>query len=367
MDAKPHRLIGAEVSYYTAKVRSYLRYKQIPFVEVPATREVYRDVIVPRTGVRLIPVLISDDDVAVQDSRAIVDFLEARYPEPAIEPPGQTQQLVALLFELYADEWLLLPAMHYRWNLPENRSFAIREFGRLSVPAGTPAEQLAVGEKLAVPFAGALPSLGVHPATVPAIEKSYRSLLTDLDAHFAHHPRILGARPSVADFALFGPLYAHLYRDPASGRLMKECAPRVARWVEGLLTADPTNGAFLDADQVPVTLEPLLSRLFREFGPVLASTIDHLAAFNPGGAEALLPRTLGTHSFQLGDAIAERAIRPFNVWRWQRAHDLYLNLSGKARADADDLIDRIGARELFRKPLSRRLARVENRLQFAAR
>ena len=52
-----HQLIGAEVSYYTGKVRAYLRYKGMAFDEVSATREVYRDIILPRTGVAFIPVL----------------------------------------------------------------------------------------------------------------------------------------------------------------------------------------------------------------------------------------------------------------------------------------------------------------------
>ena len=60
-----HKLIGAEVSLYTGKVRAYLRYKGIAFEEVAARAEVYRDVIIPRTGVRFIPVLISDDDAGV--------------------------------------------------------------------------------------------------------------------------------------------------------------------------------------------------------------------------------------------------------------------------------------------------------------
>jgi glutathione S-transferase len=242
------KLLGAEVSYYTAKVRSYLRYKGIPFVEVAATREVYREVIVPRTGVRFIPVLIAADDVAVQDSRAIIDYLEERYPEPGIVPAGTTQRLVSLLFELYADEWLLLPAMHYRWNVPENRSFAIAEFGRLSLPDASTTEQLAAGEKLSVPFAGALPRLGVHPTTVPEIERSYLSFLGDFDEHLKRHPRVLGARPCIADFALYGPLYAHLYRDPASGRLLVERAPNVARWVESFGVAGSSEGEFLTDD-----------------------------------------------------------------------------------------------------------------------
>src|SRR5262245_12984609 len=117
-----YTLIGAEVSYYSAKVRAYLRHKQLPFREVGASRDVYRDVIVPRTGVRFIPVLLSADGSAVQDSRAIIDYLEARHPSPRVTPQQPAHELMALLLELYGDEWLLLPAMHYRWNVPENRA-----------------------------------------------------------------------------------------------------------------------------------------------------------------------------------------------------------------------------------------------------
>ena len=367
MDTTPHQLIGAEVSYYTGKVRAYLRFKHIPFVEVSASRDVYRDVIVPRTGVRFIPVLVSNEDVAVQDSRAIIDYLDVLHPAPSIVPPGTTQRLVSLLFELYADQWLLLPAMHYRWNVPENRSFAIAEFGRLSVPEASVAEQVAIGEKLSVPFAGALPSLGVHPETARAVEDSYRAFLADFDAHLAMHPRVLGSRPSIADFALFGPLYAHLYRDPASGRLMKELAPQVARWVESFLSPPTSDGAFLDDDRVPSTLEPMLARLFREFGPILASTIERLMAYEPESPGAPLPRTLGKHAFRLGNVSAQRAVYPFNVWRWQAVHDCYHGLSGPAREAADALLERIGGRSLFRISLARRLARVDNQLVFACR
>ena len=50
MTAK-YRLYGTPTSYYTAKVRAYLNYKTIPFEEVLTTEEIYRDVIVARTGV----------------------------------------------------------------------------------------------------------------------------------------------------------------------------------------------------------------------------------------------------------------------------------------------------------------------------
>ena len=357
-----HKLIGAEVSLYSGKVRAYLRYKGIAFEEVAASAEVYRDVIIPRTGVRFIPVLLSDDDFAIQDSTAIIDFLEARHPDAQVYPAGALQRLVALVLETYADEWLVVPAMHYRWNVPENRAFAIAEFGRLSAPALPPEQQRALGEQLAGPFAGALPPLGVTEQTVPAIEASYLAFLADFDRHLASQPFLLGTRPSLADFGFFGPLYAHLYRDPASGRLMRAHAPRVSAWVERMLAPAVRSGDFLPDDLVPDTLEPLLARAFSELGPVLASTMRALAAFVPRPGRTELPRRIGSHAFRIGDALGERSIYPFNLWRWQRVPDAYRQLTPADRARADALFARAGAGELLRAPVEPRLARRDNQL-----
>jgi glutathione S-transferase len=358
----PNQLIGAQVSLYTGKVRAYLDYKAIPYVEVAATREVYRDVILPRTGVRFIPVLISEDDVAVQDSSAIIDFLEARYPERCVYPETPIQRWIARLLEVYADEWLVIPAMHYRWNVPENRAFAIEEFGRLSTPDVPLDEQRAIGERLAGPFAGALPSLGAHAHMTAAIETSYLEMLSDFDRHLALHPYLLGARPSIGDFAFYGPLYAHLFRDPASGRLMKAHAPRVADWVERMRKPTPRAGELVAEDAVPDTLLPLLERMFREQGPVLASTLRALASFVLEPPEAPLPRKLGTHTFRIGDAVGERAISSFNLWRWQRADDEYQAFSDELRACADAILERVGGIELAHTRIETRLERKQNRL-----
>lgn len=356
-----HQLIGAEVSLYTGKVRAYLRHKAIEFDEVLATRDVYANVIVPRTGVRFIPVLISDDDIAVQDSTAIIDFLEQRYPEHGVYPATPLQRLVALLFEVYGDEWLVIPAMHYRWSFPENRAFAIREFGALSAPDATPEQQIAIGEKLAGPFAGALPSLGVSPATIAVIERSYLGLLADLDVHFAWHPFLLGDRPSIGDFGLIGPLYAHLYRDPYSGRLMRERAPQVAAWVERMIRPLRASGDFLPRDEVPATLEPVLARMFREQGPVLLATMQALSDWARTNPQAgALPRTIGEHAFTIEGATGTRRIYPFNLWRWQRAYDHFHALAGADLTAARDLLQRVGGLTTISAPMQVRLRREHN-------
>ena len=57
----------------------------------------------PRTGVRFIPIVITDDDQAIQDTTDIIDHFEARYPEPTIYPSTPLQRLVALLLEVLTD------------------------------------------------------------------------------------------------------------------------------------------------------------------------------------------------------------------------------------------------------------------------
>ena len=64
--------------------------------------------------------------------------------------------------------------------------------------------------------------VGVQEDTIPAIEAHTLELLAALEAHFAEHAFLLGARPSLADCALMGPCYGHLYLDIVPGRLLRE-------------------------------------------------------------------------------------------------------------------------------------------------
>jgi hypothetical protein len=46
-----HILYATEFSLYSGKIRSYLRYKRILFDEVLSSLKVYRNIIIPETGV----------------------------------------------------------------------------------------------------------------------------------------------------------------------------------------------------------------------------------------------------------------------------------------------------------------------------
>ena len=166
----------------------------------------------------------------------------------------------------------------------------------------------------------------MNTATIPAIEANYHETLALLDIHFAVMPFLLGQQPTLGDFAFFGPLYAHLYRDPASGQMMRERAPRVCGWIERL-RAGVAPGPAPAFDTAPATLIAVLQQLLRDFVPLL---IDEMAALqrwlaaHPDVEE--LPREIGTHKVTLGrgtpiEVTTERGLFCYDQWMLQRLLD----------------------------------------------
>ena len=124
---------GWLVSPYSAKTRSYLKYKQIPFNEIePNIFHFYRK-IQKAVGRIIMPTVKLPDGTWLQDSSHIIDEMEQQHPKRSITPDGTVQKLVSLLFELYADEWLPMAALHYRWNIQDNTQFALKEFSRCAL------------------------------------------------------------------------------------------------------------------------------------------------------------------------------------------------------------------------------------------
>lgn len=359
-----YRLYGADVSYFTGKVRAYLRWKGVDFIETPATRDVYRDIILPRVGWPVIPVLVDPDDVVVQDSTDIIAHVEAREGGPSVYPSGPVQQLVTLLIDLLADEWLKLPAMHYRWNY--NEDWVLAEFGRLSRPDLSPEEQKEVGHKTGARFRESTSWLGVTPATIPGVEASYEGFLSDFSAHLGEYPYLLGSRPSFGDFALMGPLYAHLYRDPKSGEMMKARAPRVANWVERCNQSDGHSGGELLADDtVPATLKPILARQMAEQLPSLQATLRDFQAWldkeTPSEGERV-PRAVGKHSFTIGGHTGERASVSFALYRLQAVLDHLAGLHGQDKDNCLKLLTDVGGGVIADIVFPRRLERRQFQL-----
>lgn len=332
---------GGKLSYFSGKGRAYLNYKQVDYEERLSTAEIYKSVIIPRIGYPMIPVTIMSDDTVIQDTTELIDYFEAKIPERSVVPQGPRQRFVSSLLELYGDEWLVIPAMHYRWA--HNRDFAIAEFGTIAAAGASKEEQYKAGEQASKRFEGAVPLLGVTSDMAPAVEASYVALLHELNTHFEIHDFVLGGRPCAGDFGLIGPLYAHLYRDPASGALMKKEGPAVARWVERMI-AEPfvADGDFVAGDEIPQTLIPILKRQMREQGPCLLDIFERVSAFKKDNPEADIPRAVGMHSFTIEDKTGNRVVLPYTQWLAQRAFEPVGFLEEAHKDDVNMLLRDIG-------------------------
>ncbi len=355
-----YTLFGAKISLFTGKIRAYLIYKGIDFEEVTASLQVYKNTLVPNTDVRFIPVVKTPEDKYLQDSAVIIDELEASHAQRPVIPVTPKQLLVSKLFEIYGDEWLLIPAMHYRWNKQQD-AYVYAEFGKTIFPRLPGFLQRFLGKRAGSRFKGFVSMLGITEATIPAIEQWYEGdFLPALDAHFARHDYLLGAAASIGDFGLMGPLFAHLYQDPESGKIMRAIAPNVVQWIERMNNPPLEVGSWLEADEIPATLLSILTRMFREFFPVLQSTVILLEQWKRENPTAVIPRFIGKHGFAIDQARGERVVIPFSQWKLQRVLDVYQSFANDEKANIDAFLSAIGGLAALQTKISERLSRKDN-------
>ena len=255
------RLYGVPHSLYTGIARCYLRTQGIAYTEVPNSDADFSNRILPAIQRSIIPVLETPQGVIVQDSLDIIDYFEQQGVPYSAYPDGLLQRVLSVIIAYYGTQAMLPHAMHYRWTYRDQQEVFLRD--QFAAGAGE-----AMADKIMSRMNAYLPQLGVDAHTIPEIEASYLQLLDTLNAHFSEHPYLFGGRPSLADYGLIGPMFAHLGRDPVPANIMKTRAPKVFRWVErmtapGLDTPEfPGYGdAYVADDAIPTTLEPLLRQI----------------------------------------------------------------------------------------------------------
>jgi glutathione S-transferase len=351
-----YRHYGWECSPYSSKTRSYLRFKGIEHQDIYPTIIDFKRVIVKRLGYLVMPMVITPDDETLQDSSVIIDYLEERFPEPSIHPPGPTQRLASLLIELNADEWLPIIAMHTRWNDPQNSRFADKEFGANALPWMPRFTHSYLGHHLAgLKMRSYRKVFGITPDTQPAIDLWLEELLDCLSEHFETYPFLLGSRPCIGDFALYGPLYAHVMRDPGSSHWVNR-RPLVRAWIDRLREPSAEVGDFVDNDEVPSTLDPLFRRMFREQFPILEQTVERVSSWleeHPNASK--LPRGLGEGEFTLGGVSGQRQIMTFQQWMLQRPLDYYKGLPEPDREQTNHFLRKVGGLNAMQTHIPNRL------------
>jgi glutathione S-transferase len=403
-----YRLFSWEHSYFSGKARAYLRWKHhhgalgAGFEDVLATPDLAQGLLIPKSGTPAVPQLEAPDGSWVQDTSEIIDFVENAHPESPVVPDPATsprQCLVSYLIELLADEWVLVPSFWQRWYYsedgrePSHRAFNEQQWGAVLAAGAPGATRRAAGAGFFESVFGisssrsdpkgtyaGLVHLGVDEKTEHAWQASQHRLLQRLEAHFGAHDYVLGGQPSLADFGLLAPLYAHLYRDAVPGFALRIWFPLVAEWVErtngegalnarwygqklysldaesGTLVGRPATsdgGMWLPGDAIPDTLRPVLAIFFEEMWPVLRDAAAVLTAFiasdahEPGGelpgksftaTPGFIELQTGdgplTHEYRIGDASGRRMVIPYQIWMLQRVEQVLAACSADAAGRA---------------------------------
>lgn len=377
MWATPHSL-------YAGKLRSFLIKQRVPFREVVAADPRFLGQIIQRVGHMVIPVLETPEGDLLQDTTAIIDHLQTRFTNPELTPPGPVQQVVAHLLDAFGSNYLLPLAMHYRWSYRDQQELFLRtEFAR-AIPHMSHPQRLETAGKVMQNFAGFLPNLGVTTAVIPAMEASYADLLAVLEIHFQQCPYLLGGRPSLADFGMMAPLYAHLARDPVPGLLMKTTAPSVFRWTERMNNAEIEDSDYPEYpddyptdDTLPDTLRPILSMVFSDWGPGLAADAARFNRWVSEQGEAA-PGTLVSHNgkrqvhpnvgritYPWRGVTMERASHPHSLWHFARTQAAAKALSSADAARLAVLLESTGGAEMLALQTNRAITRDNNVLVLA--
>ncbi len=377
----PYILYGMPLSLYTGKVRSYLRKQGIPFEERAAGSTYFREKIAGKLGRWIIPVVETPDGTLLQDGADIIDYFEAqggrRYPAVPTDP---LMRAVAHLFELYGGEGLLRPAMHYRWNFDDdNMPFIKNEFcvGMSPQEAATMGDQFF--EAASSRMKGAMGFFGVSKASIPVIEAAYSDFLRLFDAHLEHAPYLLGGVPSIGDYGLIAPLYAHLGRDPNPSSLMKKIAPRVWRWVERMNAYDQSASDYQDYEKgfytpetMPQTLHTLMAFVAEDYLPEIRAHVgfaNKWLSAHPGikggtlGLKEPGERIIGKAKFNWRGIELETAVMPYRFYMLQRLTGAVKGMDAAAQAAVRTMFAEAGLEAMLDLKTDRRVER-KNNLEF---
>ena len=366
-----HTLYGSPLSLYTGKARSYLIKQGIAYQEIIPTTAHFRDQVRPHAGGQSIPVLETADGVIIRDSTAIIDFFDMQAGR--IEAPlGPRCRFVERLFDVIGAEGLLRPAMHYRWNYPQENSTFLAFHFQTMVPAGMDAVALAAKTMERMQNAGR--AFGAVPATFALVEELYLEFLFLLDEHLRDSPYLLGYQPTIADYGLMAPLYAHLGRDPKPLAIMQQRAVHVFRWVERMNRPEPDMGEFPAlsaeqlcdrrlADEVPETLIKVLQHMARDLVPETLAACqvinEWLETENPP-AQRGIERGLGMCEFAINATPIKALAQPYRFYLLARAQQIYDQSSAVVQVDIRALTDRCGLTPLLTARLSRAIGRANN-------
>ena len=287
-------------SPYSDKIRMYLRLKRLPFVEVRENLRNREQVLRARTGKTMVPVVLTPDDQALNDSTHIVRTLEGVHPQPALRPADPGRRGLDALLEEYADEWVVRGMLASRWwhdpDAEQNRAIIAAD-----MTCGAPEVGMAVARDMFPRgITATLPPMGATREALPFFLDDLRGLCHDLDTLLQGYRFLGGAQPTVADLAFYGQLN-QIRRDPTGGKLVGDAVlAHLQRWF-----ADVERRADGEPAEHPGTEPPDSDAL----GPLCRRIAGTYLRFSVANAKAIADAPKGPLTVELLSGTTFQAAR----------------------------------------------------------
>ena len=277
-------LTGAAGSPYTRKMLGLLRYRHIPYSVFWGNSNIPEGY--PEPKVRLLPTFFFPDGedgalVPVTDSTPIIRRLETEHKGRSVIPQNPVLKFLNALIEDYADEWLTKAMFHFRWAHEADWKNA----GPLLVYWGMNTAPKEMADEFAANFTkrqiDRLYVVGSNEITAETIESSYERLVSILDTLLQKRGFVLGARPSSADFAIFGQMTQLAVVEPTSAAITNKASQRVRGWIdimEDMSGLKPSDDDWFSAEEAREALGPLLAEIGRTYAPAMIANAKAVMA-----------------------------------------------------------------------------------------
>ena len=180
--------------------------------------------------------------------------------------------------------------------------------------------------------------VGSNETTAPIIEAAYQRFVEILDRLLAQKGYVLGARPSSADFAIFGQMTQLGIIEPTSAKITRDISARVRAWLdrmEDLSGFSSKEDDWFDVATIKEALGPLLSEIGRTYTPVMLANAKAVMAGEKTFETSVdgAPWTQPTFKYQA------------KTLGWIR--EAYFDLKFKDQKRVDDILAGTGCEALF--------------------
>jgi glutathione S-transferase len=267
----PYVVHGLTRSYFTRKVIGYLDYTDRPWRLEPCPPTLHPEASAAGwTGG--IPVLTDPGGGLMWDSTTIIEHLDRTTADHRrVLPDDPALRFIAHLLDDLSDEWFYRPAVGSRWSYPANTAAAGWQIAEeLSTILGLPGAL--TRENVVATMTASLPKLGVTPENIDVwMDEVLTPWFQALEPHLGDRGYLLGGRPSLADFAVFGANVAHFVGDPYCRELVDEHGPASVAHTHRLQMPQRQEwGEWFDPGRVPETLIDVVAQAGRHYLPWVA-------------------------------------------------------------------------------------------------